>query len=132
MNGSYYNYMPVPFNSDFEFFQTLRGYLKFSLFVLFVFTLLVVIVWNMQPWFEIEIKPVDKLKEAPSEENSSTKSLQSNVEIVTYVVRPGDTLSEIAESFEVSVPALLKHNHLDNPNVLRSGQRLKIPRRPSR
>lgn len=129
MNGSYY--LPAPYSSDFEFFHTLRGYLKFSLFVLFVITLLVVIAWNMQPWFELEIKPVDKLKEAPAEENSSTKSLQSNIEIVNYVVRPGDTLSEIAERHGVPQSALLKHNHLDNPNVLRSGQRLKIPRRPS-
>jgi hypothetical protein len=130
MNGSYYNYMPVPINSDFEFFQTLRGYLKFSLFVLFVFALLVVIAWNMQPWFEIEIKPVSKLKETPVKDNSSAKSLQSNVEIVSYVVRPGDTLSEIAERYGVRLSTLLKHNGIDNPNELRAGQRLKIPRRP--
>jgi LysM repeat protein len=128
MNGSYY--LPAAYNSDFEFFQTLRGYIKFSLFVLFVFTLLVVIVWNVQPWFELDIKPVSKLKNVPAEESSPTTSLQSNVEIVTYVVRPGDTLSEIAERYGVRQSALLKRNHLDNPNALRSGQRLKIPRRP--
>ncbi len=128
MNGSYY--LPAPYNSDFEFFQTLRGYIKFSLFVLFAFTMLVIIIWNMQPWFKLEIKSVSKMAGTAVEDNSPQKSLQSNVEIVSYVVRPGDTLSEIAERHNVRLSTLLKHNHLDNPNVLRSGQLLKIPHRP--
>ncbi len=60
MNGSYY--APGQYNSDFEFFHTLRGYFKFSVFVLFLLVLLVVLVWNTQPWFEIEIKAVSKPK----------------------------------------------------------------------
>ncbi|MGI0016943.1 MAG: hypothetical protein ACREBU_26270 [Nitrososphaera sp.] len=101
MNGSYNN-MPTQYNSDSEFFYTLRGYFKFSAFVLFLLVLLVVLVWNTQPWFEIEIKATRKAKAVTTETGSTKKaerSLQSNVEIVTYVVRHGETLSEIAERF---------------------------------
>ncbi len=134
MNGSYNNNMRAQYNSDFEFFQTLSGYFKFSAFVLLLLVLLVVLVWNTQPWFEIEIKSTSKANAVTTETDvpkKAERALQSNVEIVNYVVRPGETLSAIAARFEVPVRTLLNHSHLDNPNALRSGQRLKIPRRPS-
>ncbi len=134
MNGSYNNNMRAQYDSDFEFFHALSGYFKFSVFVLFLLLVLIVLVWNTQPWFEIEIKATNGTKAVTTETAAPKKverSLQSNVEIVTHVVRPGETLSAIAARFEVPVRTLLNHNHLDNPNALRSGQRLKIPRRLS-
>lgn len=44
----------------------------------------------------------------------------------TYVVKPGDTLSEIAADFGTTVAALAKKNNIKNPNLIRVGQRLKI------
>lgn len=135
MNGSYNNNMRAQYDSDFEFFHTLSGYFKFSLAVLFFFALLAGLLWNMQPWFEIEIKAARKANAVTTETaepKKTERSLQSNVEIITYEVRPGETLSAIAERFGVPVRTLLNHNHLDNPKALRSGQRLKIPRRPGR
>lgn len=45
----------------------------------------------------------------------------------TYVIRPGDTLSEIAAEHNVSVSDIKAANHLTD-DILRAGQVLKIPR----
>lgn len=47
-----------------------------------------------------------------------------------YRVGPGDTLHGIALRYGVTVPELLKHNKISNPNVLIEGQRIKIPKSP--
>ncbi len=44
-----------------------------------------------------------------------------------YVVRPGDTLSSIAERFNTSVVALARANNLSSPSVVFVGRRLIIP-----
>jgi LysM repeat protein len=44
-----------------------------------------------------------------------------------YVVQAGDTLSDIAEKFGVTVQALIDANKLENPNLLLPGQELIIP-----
>ena len=46
-----------------------------------------------------------------------------------YVVQPGDTLAAIAEEFGVTVQELIDANRLDNPDVLRVGQKVIIPGR---
>ena len=45
----------------------------------------------------------------------------------SYVVEPGDTLSEIALRTGTSVSALMVENDLTSPHRIRSGQRLSIP-----
>lgn len=47
---------------------------------------------------------------------------------VTYTVQAGDTLSAIAEEHDVSLEALATANDLEDPDVLRIGQILIIPR----
>jgi murein DD-endopeptidase MepM/ murein hydrolase activator NlpD len=44
-----------------------------------------------------------------------------------YVVRAGETLTQIAQRFNVSIDALMAANNIANPNLLSSGQRLVIP-----
>lgn len=46
---------------------------------------------------------------------------------ITYVVQPGDTLSEISKRYGVSVTDLWIANRLNSPHVLRAGQSLVIP-----
>jgi soluble lytic murein transglycosylase-like protein len=45
----------------------------------------------------------------------------------TYVVRPGDTLTDIAVRHGTTVSALAHANHISNPSLLRVGQLLEIP-----
>ncbi len=45
----------------------------------------------------------------------------------TYVVAEGDTVSGIAERFDVSTGAILEANDLDNPDRVMVGQALVIP-----
>ena len=45
-----------------------------------------------------------------------------------YTVQPGDTLSAIAEHFDVGAGAVAELNGIANPNLLRVGQELRIPR----
>ncbi len=46
---------------------------------------------------------------------------------LTYIVKPGDTLSTIAAQFNISTAALMQANGITNPNVLAVGQQLIIP-----
>jgi murein DD-endopeptidase MepM/ murein hydrolase activator NlpD len=45
----------------------------------------------------------------------------------TYAVRPGDTLSEIADRFHISTADLMEANGIDDPRGLQEGQELVIP-----
>ena len=51
---------------------------------------------------------------------------------MTYKVRRGDTLSEIADKFNVSVRELMTWNRLRESSSLRTGQRLVVYVDPSR
>ena len=44
-----------------------------------------------------------------------------------YAVQEGDTLSDIAQAYGVSVEALMAANGIDNPNLLQVGQTLVVP-----
>lgn len=44
-----------------------------------------------------------------------------------YIVKSGDTLSEIAEKYGVTYQALASHNNISNPNLIRVGQKITIP-----
>ncbi len=48
-----------------------------------------------------------------------------------YVVQPGDTLLGIALAFGVSLASIQALNDLEDPSMIRVGQRLKIPAEPS-
>lgn len=45
----------------------------------------------------------------------------------TYTVKPGDTLSSIAQELGTTVEALVEANDITNPDVIDIGQRLKVP-----
>ncbi len=46
---------------------------------------------------------------------------------VFYTVKPGESLSIIAESFGVPLPALIELNGIINPNSVAAGSTLEIP-----
>ena len=47
--------------------------------------------------------------------------------IAVWIVRPGDTLSEIGERFDVTAEQIARHNGILDPDVIFPGQRLRIP-----
>jgi peptidoglycan endopeptidase LytE len=60
------------------------------------------------------------------DETSSDVPGSETAEVV-YVVRRGDTLSEIARAYGVSVQTIVAANGVRNPNLIRVGRRLTIP-----
>jgi murein DD-endopeptidase MepM/ murein hydrolase activator NlpD len=57
----------------------------------------------------------------------SVYSGSAQEELPIYIVRPGDTLSAIAETFGTSVDALIVINEIENPSQLFPDQELRIP-----
>lgn len=49
-------------------------------------------------------------------------------EDVIHIVQPGETLSSIARQYGVSYYKIAVHNGIRNPNLLKVGQRLRIPK----
>ncbi len=58
---------------------------------------------------------------------ASTLAVAPAVMASTYVVRPGDNLTEIAVRHGTTVAALVQANNLRNPNLLQIGRMLQIP-----
>jgi LysM repeat protein len=54
-------------------------------------------------------------------------SLVSVSAVPTHTVRPGDTLSEVAELYGLTVQVLVDANGIADPNFIRAGDVLKIP-----
>lgn len=48
-------------------------------------------------------------------------------EYITYVIQPGDTLSEIAQRYETTVSTLTSLNGISDPNKIYAGNTLKVP-----
>jgi LysM repeat protein len=66
---------------------------------------------------------------APSPSTSAAPSASSgpSPSPVSYVVKRGDRLGDIAAQFGASVDAIVELNHLDNPDHIEAGQVLLIP-----
>ncbi len=45
---------------------------------------------------------------------------------IVYTVRPGDTLSGIAQKYNTTVSALVRENNIQNPDLIFSGQKIRI------
>lgn len=75
--------------------------------------------------------PVEAPSPGAGPEVSETASAAGTPEpeTVTYVVQPGDNLSEIAQRFSVSLEALMEANGIENPDAISEGQTLIIPGR---
>ncbi|MGG7058470.1 LysM peptidoglycan-binding domain-containing protein [Clostridium tertium] len=58
------------------------------------------------------------------ESNSNENS--NSISVINYVVKSGDTLSEIAQNYGTTYQAIAKLNGISNPNLIYTGQVLKI------
>jgi len=57
---------------------------------------------------------------------TTKRSKKERTKIVEYIVKPGDSISTIAESFEISVNTILWKNNLSAYSVIRPGDKLLI------
>ena len=64
---------------------------------------------------------------SPSPAPTSTAAPSPTSSLVTYTVKAGDTLSDIAAVYGTTVEAIARANSLADPNVLAIGQVLIIP-----
>ena len=58
---------------------------------------------------------------------SSTIPTSTTVVVTYYVIQPGDRLGNIAESFGVTVDAIMQLNGITDPDKIDAGDQLEIP-----
>jgi LysM repeat protein len=111
-------------------FKRLLFYLIINVVVSSVTILLVLNIWDRSHRSETaELEPVSMLPTviASAVPPTNTPSPRPTLAVRPYEVGPGETLSEIAMVFGVSIDQLLEINNLDNPDDLRAGMTLQIP-----
>ena len=72
------------------------------------------------------IYPGQKLRITESTSTKLNEEVTQNITRYTYIVRRGDTLSQIAKIYGVSVSYLANINNITNPNLIYPGQRIRI------
>lgn len=45
---------------------------------------------------------------------------------IIYTIQPGDTLTSIAQKYDVTIASMVQLNHIQNPNLIYAGERLRI------
>lgn len=61
---------------------------------------------------------------------SGTAPTPSVPDYITYVIQPGDTLSEIAERYGTTYQTLASLNQISDPNLIYAGSTIRIPENP--
>jgi LysM repeat protein len=81
-----------------------------------------------QSWDRNRQEIVNTLSERMADVMTRQAQEQNRAEVgVEHVVKPGETLSEIAKAYGVATAALIQANSLANPDSIRVGQKLFIP-----
>ncbi|MEM9775009.1 MAG: LysM peptidoglycan-binding domain-containing protein [Chloroflexota bacterium] len=78
-----------------------------------------------QETVEAEPLPTEENEAAKTETESQT---EHQLEITTYIVERGETLTSIAEEYNITVEELVALNELVNPNFVYAGQEINVPK----
>jgi LysM repeat protein len=62
--------------------------------------------------------------------STTARPTTTTIPLITYRVKRGDSLTKIAERFRVSVSAIVRRNHIANPDRVAAGRVLVIPPAP--
>ncbi len=112
--------------------STWRQYLIYLLLNAAVSAFVVLLILNLWDGSERDaaVTPtatVDVMARLASEVPTITATTPPSPTPVTYMVRAGDTLTDIALLYEVPIEKLMDANDLDNPDALEAGTTLIIP-----
>ena len=78
-------------------------------------------------------RPLLRVTPAPPQDVRATSTAFALQSIPTatppglYIVKPGDTLSKIADEFQTTIDEIMTLNSLVDPNTIQVGQQLRIP-----
>jgi lipoprotein-anchoring transpeptidase ErfK/SrfK len=86
-------------------------------------------IWASPEFLEAQAVIETAIAEADQETNTDTSINETTApeERVEYVVQPGEYLSQIANKFGVSWPALAEVNNITNPDTVYAGMTILIP-----
>lgn len=73
----------------------------------------------------IKANNLNNYKENGSDNDDTSN--ENNSEFINYVVKKGDTLSEIASKYNTTYQKLASYNNISDPNKIYTGQIIKIP-----
>lgn len=79
------------------------------------------------------VQPVVQITPAPTQDVPGTQTAYALRIVPTptpmglYIVKPGDSLSKIADAFETTVDEIIAQNNIADPNAIEVGQQLIIP-----
>ena len=71
-----------------------------------------------------ENRSINLIDEVEQEESNNTQDYS----VVVYIVKPGDTLWNIAKRFRTTIDFIVRTNGIENPDKIDVGQKLYIPR----
>lgn len=81
---------------------------------------------NISSPYTIYVGQVLTIPETTNSNHSSSNTSTNSSEVV-YIVKSGDTLSDIASKYGTTYQKLAEYNGISNPNIINVGQKIKIP-----
>lgn len=85
--------------------------------------------WKISKQFQVPVNDIaaqNQIRNADMIRPGQRLRIQTQTRYDYYVVRPGDTLGDIAYQFQTTVPELVQINNIRNPNQIYAGQIIKI------
>jgi len=79
---------------------------------------------------EENVAPDESPKQSASPAMVNPLGTLENENVITYIVKPGNTLERIAGKFNYDLDTLIKTNQIKNPSLIFPGQKLFIPVQP--
>ncbi len=80
-----------------------------------------------QPTEAVQVTTSPSEEDEQAQEEAVAEVEQQETDPSIYIVQPGDTLAQIANRFNVRIDDLITLNGIQDPDVLRVGQELRIP-----
>ena len=84
--------------------------------------------YNTRTWKKHGKLPYISYETAKAESTTTKTETNTENKDIVYTVKKGDTLTSIAKAYGTTYQKLAKYNNIENPNVIKVGQKIKIPK----